>query len=341
MELNAVERKLQTLCQLYPEEMCAEMSPDDLGHLWTRLDAHIEDGLPLPGCTGSGENDYFKPEEDVVMFRYPRFFPPVRCAYSFFVLLYVDGGTCFLRTENDSFQMEAGDICILAPGNLQTIHCPGETSIVYSILVRSSTFETAFFSVVSDRDVLSRFFSRALRGRQNDGYLLFRIGPDAQIRTFTEYLYKEYQANDDYKNRMMIHILQGLFIILLRHHNQHVVTPAGSPLPREDELFAILNYIQLNYANLTIEQLSSHFGFSVRHMSRLVKKGSGMGFGELVRSAKLRKAAALLESSGYSIDEIASQVGYADLSGFHRAFKHSFGVSPAEHRQKYRNKSDG
>lgn len=47
MELNAAERKLQILYQLYPEAMCAEMSPGGLEQLLTRLDGHIEDGLLL------------------------------------------------------------------------------------------------------------------------------------------------------------------------------------------------------------------------------------------------------------------------------------------------------
>ena len=136
---------------------------------------------------------------------------------------------------------------------------------------------------------------------------------------------------------MMVNILHGFIILLLRHHNQHVVMPDDNRLSGEDELFAILNYIQSNFAELTLEQLSSHFGFSVRHMARLVKKGSGTGFSELVRTIKLQRAAVLLENSDCSIDDIVHQVGYADLSGFHRAFKRFYGIAPAEYRQKKKN----
>ena len=294
----------------------------------------LDEAFILPECIRTNEKDFFKQEEDVVMFQYSRFLPPVCYSHSFFEIIYVAKGSCLNYMEQRDIPLEAGDVCILAPRNTHTIHCCSEKAIIYSILVRASTFETTFFNVISDRDILSRFFSRTLRGRQNNGYMLFRPGIDAQIQTFIGFLYQEYQANDDYKNRMMVNILNGFFILLLRHHNQHVVISQTDPMQREDELFAILNYIQTNYTDLTIERLSTHFGFSARHMARLVKKGAGMSFGELVRATKLHRAAVLLETSAYSIDEIAQQAGYADLSGFHRAFKRHYGISPSEYRQK-------
>lgn len=334
MELDSFERKLKELYQSYPEEMSAETSPECLNRLWDRLYAHLDEDFPLPEHSAASEDDFFAPEEDVVIFRCRRYLPPIRYTHSFFELIYVAEGICVNRVEMDSIRLEAGDICILAPGIAHSVHCPEDVSVVYSILVRSSTFETTFFSVISDRDVLSRFFSKALHSKPDRAYIIFHTGVDAQIQTFVGFLNQEYLGNDDYKNRMMVNILHGFIILLLRHHNQHVIIPEESPLPGEDELFTILNYIQSNYANLTIEQLAFHFGFSSRHVARLVKKGAGISFSKLIRATKLQRAAMLLDTSDLSIDEIAHQVGYADLSGFYRAFKRFYGTAPVEYRQR-------
>ena len=284
------------------------------------------------------EEDFFSCGEDVAV-KYRCFSEWASLSYSaeFFEMLYVPSGKCRIITDREDIELETGNICIVAPETKRSVICTHESTTVYSIIIRRSTFEREFFSMISDRDVLAGFFRRALQGRPEGAYIIFRTAPDTQLKVIAGHMLNEYQQDEDYKNRCMVNLLQGLLIVLLRHHEQKVIVPTENKMEGEEELFAILNYINTNYADISAESLASHFGFSTRHMSRLIKKGSTMSIGELIRTTRLLKAAQMLEISDTPVDEIALQVGYAEHSGFHRAFKQYYGMTPAEYRLKCEN----
>ena len=289
-------------------------------------------------CDGAilcNEDLFFNAGEDiVVLVRNEMPESPAEYTADFFEIIYAAAGNCRIRLDYEELIIEDGNICILAPGNKRQIEISSEDAAAYSFLVRYSTFEKTFFSVLSDKDVIAGFFRRAFRDSSDGAYIIFRTEPDAQIKVFTGNIIQEYQQDDDYKNRMMINLMQGFLIILLRHHNQKVVVPAVRRIGREDELFAILNYVHDTCAIITADSLSAHFGFSTRHLARLIRQGTGMSPGELIRTAKLQRAVQLLETTDLPVDEIAHQAGYAEHSGFHRAFKKYYGIAPAMYRSK-------
>ena len=332
MELDEIELELETLYDAHPEEMRRVISPDDLPRVWKRYGASqgnisISLNVTLP------ESEFFQRGEDIAVMRHKRFLPPIRHQHSFFEIMYVAHGACINHVGDETCSLHKGDICILSPGTPHAVSCFDRESVLLNILVRKSSFETTFFNVLSDRDILSRFFGRALLNKDVPSYIIFQTGEDEQIATLLHFLDNEFQEHEDYKNRMMANILQGFFILLLRHHNQSILLPKEIAPDREDNIFAILNYIQVNYADLTMERLSAHFGYSTRHMARIIKSNVGVSFGNLVKTAKLNAAAKMLENPNNSMTDVIQRTGYADLSGFHRAFKQHFGKTPAEFRR--------
>ncbi len=87
-------------------------------------------------------------------------------------------------------------------------------------------------------------------------------------------------------------------------------------------------------AELKLCDLAQELAISASRLSRLLKKGTGAGFREYLRAARLRKAAELLHKPGLSIKEIALAVGYKHVSDFDRHFKNAYGESPGEHRHR-------
>ena len=74
--------------------------------------------------------------------------------------------------------------------------------------------------------------------------------------------------------------------------------------------------------------------FSQVHINRLFKQYMGTTIGSYFNNIKLKYACKLLETSNFTVLEIASRIGYSSLSHFNRIFKAKFGCTPKEYRQK-------
>jgi transcriptional regulator GlxA family with amidase domain len=73
---------------------------------------------------------------------------------------------------------------------------------------------------------------------------------------------------------------------------------------------------------------------SPSHMRSLLRQALGISPGRYLRTVRLCMAAQLLETSFLSVKEVASQVGYGDVSHFVRDFKLKYGDTPTGYRQK-------
>lgn len=66
---------------------------------------------------------------------------------------------------------------------------------------------------------------------------------------------------------------------------------------------------------------------------RKIKKQTGLSPGKYLLHFRLKAAIALLQSTEYSIGEMAFQVGFSNHNNFSRAFKRELGCSPQQLRQ--------
>lgn len=100
----------------------------------------------------------------------------------------------------------------------------------------------------------------------------------------------------------------------------------------DDRLISMINYIQMNFKNVTLEGMAEEFHLSSPYISKYISTKSGKTFGEHVTQIRLKKAKTLLKNGNMSIDDIADAVGYPSTEHFSRIFKKSFHVSPSQYR---------
>ena len=103
---------------------------------------------------------------------------------------------------------------------------------------------------------------------------------------------------------------------------------------KDKRMVEIMNYIQSNYLNVTLEGLSDKFYLSKPYLSKYIKEKSGMTFGELVKNVRLKKAKTLLKTSSMTVESIALSVGYQNVEHFNRLFKKAFNMTPVQFRNK-------
>ena len=95
----------------------------------------------------------------------------------------------------------------------------------------------------------------------------------------------------------------------------------------------ILSYMNDHAASVTLEELSELFGYSVGHLSRLIRKHTGKPYSEIVQKLKLEKARYYLETSDDPITEVMRRSGFSAAHHFYRIFKERYLMSPAEYRK--------
>lgn len=90
--------------------------------------------------------------------------------------------------------------------------------------------------------------------------------------------------------------------------------------------------IEGKYAtHFTIGDLSKQLYVSNSTISHLFKQKMGVSFYRYVTQRRLIAAKPLIEK-GTPLEDVCLQVGFADYSGFYRAFKQEYGISPRQYR---------
>ncbi len=102
---------------------------------------------------------------------------------------------------------------------------------------------------------------------------------------------------------------------------------------REERIVDIISYIQTNYTDVTLESLADHFHLSKPYLSKYIREKSGSTFQEVVRDHRMKKAMALLKETNYTVETIATTVGYENVEHFNRLFKKYCGMTPMQYKK--------
>ncbi|MCC8104098.1 MAG: AraC family transcriptional regulator [Clostridiales bacterium] len=335
MTLSNLEQSLKQIYTQYPQS--GWTTPVEEKEFQRDMQQHginLNSLFPEPLSAYLSEEHFIPDDRDVAVLRHYRYLPAFFHTHGFFEITYVFEGECTNYFTDTSLRMQIGDLCLIAPETKHAISAVTDDCVILNLLIRASTFDTAFFDLLSGRDVLTAFFTTALYGNHENAALFFPTGNDTALKDFISYAYQEYQNESRYFQRMMNNLIHAICILLLRNHEKDVVILSGTGDSMDENLIYILNYIQANYSHITLSDLAGFFHYSERHMSRLIKENTGKRFSDLVRDLKLSKAADLLKNLGLTIAEIVEQIGYSDISGFYRAFKRKYEITPVEYRSR-------
>ncbi len=101
----------------------------------------------------------------------------------------------------------------------------------------------------------------------------------------------------------------------------------------DEQIVQIQSWLNKNYWQpITLEQLATEFGMSVRTFNRRFKAAVEQTPIQYLQKVRTTIAKELLQTSNFSISEIAYKVGYQDAAHFTQLFKKSIGVTPSEYR---------
>lgn len=103
----------------------------------------------------------------------------------------------------------------------------------------------------------------------------------------------------------------------------------------DEDSSKIVNYISENYnvKDLSVARISEETGISVNKIPTILKETFQMSFKQYLNSIRLAEVKRLLLETDRQVAEIAYQVGYRNVTHFHRIFKSVEKISPNEFRK--------
>lgn len=150
-------------------------------------------------------------------------------------------------------------------------------------------------------------------------------------------LQEEYDHYQDGTEEMVRSLLRILFVKAARWHTEE------SPIRQRNRPGIIARRFRQivethHHEWFTLESYAKVLGVTVNHLNDVLRKETGQSAGEHIRLRRLLDAKRSLLHSTMSISEISYHLGFDDPSYFSRFFRRYEGASPAEFRNKIREK---
>lgn len=308
-------------------EMFGDMDDDAFNKIIDQLPLELNPQISITPKVK--ENDIFPNSVDVFIIRHPRYTRPAPHIHNYFEINYVASGSCTFVFEKDKRTMREGELCIIAPSSEHDLVIDDD-STVFCIMLRKSTFDTTFFSLLSRKDLLSYFFRTILQDDSHANYLLFFSENNKWLKQIIHNAMGESYKNDSYSNACCISWINLLFSNLLRNYSK---TLQFYDYQMGADFSLVLQYIQHNYQTLTLASLAELFHYSEPHLCTLIKQNTGHNFTGLIKRLRLAEAIDYLTNTNLKIGEIAEKVGYNSADHFSRVFRSTYKMSPQEYRK--------
>lgn len=98
--------------------------------------------------------------------------------------------------------------------------------------------------------------------------------------------------------------------------------------PFIDQILEIANQ-NLQNPNFSVKWLAEELNMSQATLYRRIKQSTDFSLVELIRGVRLKRAAELLRTKRYSVQEVAEMVGYNDIPTFRKHFVDFYGTTPS------------
>lgn len=236
-------------------------------------------------------------------------------------LLYVYSGKNTLLIDDRKINLEENTIFLFKPKNEYTLKLIGEHSATFRFSFKYSYFETLSSMLEIQSPYTDLLFD-------TNEYLMYEWKNQAYLKEYMD-LINDCIIDENPSMKVKLFI-SHVFLKLITYDKYKISFNHESY--KENDLKFIREYIITNYQNGSLKGLSECMKTSKYRLCKLIKKETGFTFVELLQKEKLRHAAALLEESDLSNEEIMKKIGYENPTYFYRIFKEIYGVTPNTYR---------
>ena len=277
--------------------------------------------------------------------------------------VYIKKGRGLVSVDFTPFEVEAGDIIIICPGQLHTIEQLPHASMEYENII----FPLTLLGSRQPDACWEQYLSPVLRRQAS---LPSKLTPaQSYYRNVAACIDEIDEIRRTFPGGYELLIKGKLFELFFHLYAGHAVLASGViggndgtnsgtdngannrangsansgagfpviPGNRQkslDKTRLILKIVEEHYSEkLSIKEMAEACGFSQSHFMKFFKNTIGLPFTAYLNDYRLTMASRLLLSSEDSILTIAGDTGFDNLSYFNRIFKQRFGMTPREFRR--------
>ncbi|AXQ78768.1 AraC family transcriptional regulator [Streptococcus chenjunshii] len=245
---------------------------------------------------------------------------------------YVYEGSARYHIDYDFFNSQPGDIIFIRPNGMHSIHPIADRTH------HTDTFQ--FHLDMIGNATVDQVSLRYLQPLQTSSFKFVpRIQPDMtgyeEIKDAVFQIF-ELSRNEGRHFEILLKAKLNELIYLLYYHRYVLRKNTDDTYRKNERMRELIDFINHNYQhNLSISYLADFMGYSKTHFMTVFKQQTGTSCTEFVIQVRLNKASDLLLNSADPILEIASSVGFNNLSNFNRQFKNYFHVTPSQYRKQF------
>lgn len=258
----------------------------------------------------------------------------VHC-HDFVEITYIISGDGSHMIDNATMKVKTGDVFFINPGTYHAFISNGSEPLsVINCILMPELFELsgieldAFPMFVADL-VCDLVFSEEV-SEKPFLYVKDHIG---KIRYSYEHALKEYIEKDEgYETVILGDILQILVYFLRTYEKQHKLDSSVKETQAK-YVKQVLSYIHEQYrTKMSLKDLSNIALLSPNYLCKVFKEMTGDTISQYISRVRVEHACEMLSHTKKSIDKIAEESGFSDVSNFRRVFRKQKGISPQVYR---------
>lgn len=254
-------------------------------------------------------------------------YPYPREWYKQWMLFFLESGTCSLRIGNEDYQLEAGSIFLVEPG--QTCeYADGPVNCVMcesAFLVSSEHMDFFRNKVFGPTEKTTKLAEELFQNGAKRFYWNDDICCDSGMSIFPD---TKYTDLFEIKLRMQL-LLNTLYA---QYSQQESGYSLKKQIGDQDTIHLAVTYMKKHLSGmLYIQEIADEIGISVSTLKKVFSEKCGCSVMQYFTNLRVEKAKSLLQS-GMGVNEVADALGFSSASYFSRWFKKETSLAPVQYK---------
>lgn len=245
--------------------------------------------------------------------------------HDFFEIYFLLSGDVTYLIESKIVHVMPGDLLLISPRELHQVIIRPEMSVYerYVLWVDPQVIQrlsSQHSDLLAGLDPTRPGYGNQLRLKPEDR---------SRVQSLLDMLAREANSDSYGSDLLRESLLTQLLVTINR-----LVSQQGSWMDEDTRtnraVTQVMNYVNLHYSEpLSLDMLAEQFYVSKYHLSHEFNRQVGTSVYHYIQKKRLLIARQLL-AQGKKPSEVYSSCGFSDYTGFYRAFKSEYGVSPRE-----------
>jgi AraC-like DNA-binding protein len=278
---------------------------------------------------------FFEPDFPMFLNRETESFRVKFHQHDFIELCLVEEGSGYQHIEDETIPVRKGDLFLLPIGTSHVFR-PASPQTSEPLIICNCIFKAEVLQEILDWLPPNPLFSRLADQEPTERHWYQFQDKHHRFQELFRAAYIEYQQrSSNYHSMLRAYLVQ---ILILLDRVMRASDASGQVqdtfILQQEKIGDILSHMNLHmHEPLTLQKMADTFYMSTSHFQRIFKTVTGQPFNKYLQHMRIQRSCHLLIHTTLTVQQIAAQVGYADMKFFHTLFRRITGCTPQQYRQ--------